>query len=57
MPPILRPERRETQVPLIRVIDGLNEIVGRILSVVALLFAGIIIYDVFMRYALGQPTR
>ncbi len=47
----------EVILPLIRLIDGLNEVVGRIVSVVAILFAGIIIYDVFMRYALGDPTR
>ena len=44
-------------MPLIRLIDGVNELVGRIVSVVAIVFAGIIIYDVFMRYVLGQPTR
>lgn len=44
-------------MPVSHLIDGLNEIVGRIVSVVAILFAGIIIYDVFMRYALNQPTR
>lgn len=44
-------------MPIIRVIDGINEIVGRIVSVVAIVFAGIIIYDVFMRYFLGEPTR
>ncbi|WP_410217464.1 TRAP transporter small permease subunit [Paracoccus sp. (in: a-proteobacteria)] len=44
-------------MPIVRLIDGINEAVGRVLSVVALIFAGIIIYDVFMRYVLGQPTR
>lgn len=44
-------------MPIVRLIDGINEVVGRIVSVVALLFAAIIIYDVFMRYVLGQPTR
>lgn len=44
-------------MPIIRLIDGINEVVGRIVSVVAIVFAGIIIYDVFMRYVLGQPTR
>lgn len=44
-------------MPIIRLIDGINEVVGRIVSVVAIAFAGIIIYDVFMRYMLGQPTR
>ncbi|MGZ3217666.1 TRAP transporter small permease subunit [Paracoccus sp. T5] len=42
---------------IVRLFDGINEVVGRIVSVVALIFAGIIIYDVFMRYVLGQPTR
>ena len=44
-------------MPIVRLIDGINEVVGRIVSVVALIFAAIIIYDVFMRYVLGQPTR
>ena len=44
-------------MPIIRLIDGINEVVGRIVSVVAILFAGIIIYDVIMRYAFGDPTR
>jgi TRAP-type mannitol/chloroaromatic compound transport system permease small subunit len=44
-------------LPIIRLIDGINEVVGRIVSLVALIFAAIIIYDVFMRYVLGQPTR
>jgi TRAP-type mannitol/chloroaromatic compound transport system permease small subunit len=42
---------------VIRAIDGLNEIVGRIVSVVAVVFAAIIIYDVVMRYAFNEPTR
>ncbi|RKF14027.1 TRAP transporter small permease subunit [Roseovarius spongiae] len=40
-----------------RAIDTLNEAVGRVVAVVAILFAGIIIYDVIMRYALLSPTR
>ena len=48
---------RVQDLPIIRLIDGINEIVGRIVSVVALIFAAMIIYDVFMRYVLGQPTR
>jgi TRAP-type mannitol/chloroaromatic compound transport system permease small subunit len=44
-------------LPIVRLIDGINEVVGRIVSVTALIFAAIIIYDVFMRYVLGQPTR
>lgn len=44
-------------MPIIRVIDGINEAVGRIVSIVAIIFAVIIIYDVFMRYVFGEPTR
>lgn len=44
-------------MPVIRLIDAVNEVVGRIISVVAIIFALIIIYDVFMRSALGAPTR
>ncbi len=42
---------------LTRVLDGVNEVVGRLVSVVAIVFAAIIIYDVFMRYAMNAPTR
>jgi len=42
---------------LIHFIDRLNELVGRIVSIVAVFFAAIIIYDVFMRYVLNEPTR
>lgn len=42
---------------LFRIIDGLNEVIGRLVSVVAAIFAAIIIYDVFMRYAMNAPTR
>ncbi|MCF8482037.1 MAG: TRAP transporter small permease subunit [Rhodospirillum sp.] len=41
----------------IRLIDGLNEAIGRVLSIVAILFASIIIYDVVMRYAFNAPSR
>lgn len=44
-------------MPIIRLIDTVNEIVGRIISVIAMVFAVIIIYDVFMRYVMGAPTR
>ena len=44
-------------MPIIRLIDGINEVVGRIVSVVAIFFAGIIIYDVIMRYVFEDPTR
>lgn len=43
-------------MPLIRLIDGLNELVGRIVSITAFVFAVIIIYDVFMRYVMLAPT-
>lgn len=41
----------------IRIIDMVNEWVGRIVVVTAILFAAIIIFDVFMRYVLNAPTR
>ncbi len=41
---------------LIRLIDGLNEIVGRVVSFVAVIFAGMIIYDVILRYGFNAPT-
>ncbi|WP_408634380.1 TRAP transporter small permease subunit [Paracoccus onubensis] len=44
-------------LPIIRLIDGINEVVGRIVSLVAILFAVIVIYDIFMRNAFGEPTR
>lgn len=50
-------EGRDHILPIIRMIDGINEIVGRIVSVIAIAFAVIIIYDVFMRYFIGEPTR
>lgn len=40
-----------------RLIDGLNEVVGRIISVVAIVFTAVILYDVVMRYAFNAPTR
>ena len=42
---------------MIRVIDALNEGVGRVISTVAVAFAAIIIFDVVMRYAFNAPTR
>jgi len=42
---------------VIRAIDGLNEVMGRIISVLAIIFAAIIIYDVVLRYAFSEPTR
>ncbi|MFC3612825.1 TRAP transporter small permease subunit [Lutimaribacter marinistellae] len=42
---------------MIKVIDGVNEIVGRIVSVVAVIFAAVIIYDVILRYVFNEPTR
>lgn len=40
-----------------RAIDTINEIVGRIVVILAVIFAGIIIFDVVMRYAFNAPTR
>lgn len=42
---------------LIRVIDAINEAVGRVISVLAVIFAAIIIYDVILRYVFEEPTR
>lgn len=42
---------------ILSVIDGVNEVVGRLVSVVAAVFALIIIYDVTMRYVFNSPTR
>ncbi len=42
---------------MLRLIDQVNEFIGRIVSWVAVLFAVIIIIDVVMRYFLHQPTR
>ncbi|SES25625.1 TRAP-type mannitol/chloroaromatic compound transport system, small permease component [Tranquillimonas rosea] len=40
-----------------RAIDTVNEVVGRVICVLAIVFAGIIIFDVIMRYAFNAPTR
>ncbi|RKT35011.1 TRAP-type mannitol/chloroaromatic compound transport system permease small subunit [Roseovarius halotolerans] len=42
---------------IVRAISGLNEVVGRIVSVFAVGFAAIIIYDVVLRYVFNEPTR
>ncbi|MFC3865971.1 TRAP transporter small permease subunit [Alcaligenes aquatilis] len=42
---------------VLKAIDSLNEFIGKILSLIAIIFATIIIYEVFMRYVLNQPTR
>ncbi|MHA6343940.1 TRAP transporter small permease subunit [Roseivivax sp. CAU 1761] len=42
---------------LIRAIDAINEVVGRVVVILAIVFAGIIIYDVIMRYVFNAPTR
>jgi TRAP-type mannitol/chloroaromatic compound transport system permease small subunit len=42
---------------VVRTINALNEIVGRIISVLAIIFAAIIIYDVVLRYMFSDPTR
>lgn len=41
---------------VIRLIDGLNEIVGRLVAFVAIVFAAMIIYDVVLRYGFNAPT-
>ena len=41
---------------LIRLIDGINEVVGKAVSFIAGIFAGMIIYDVIMRYGFNAPT-
>ncbi len=41
---------------LLRLIDGINEVVGRVIAWVAIVFAGMIIYDVVMRYGFNAPT-
>ncbi|NPD21708.1 TRAP transporter small permease subunit [Alterinioella nitratireducens] len=41
---------------LIRIIDGLNEVVGRVVAWVAIMFAGLIVYDVVLRYVFHAPT-
>lgn len=41
----------------IRLIDGINELVGRLVSMVAVVFATLIIFDVIMRYVFNEPTR
>lgn len=41
---------------MIAAIDWINETVGRIVSLLAGVFAAIVVYDVFMRYVLNAPT-
>ncbi len=42
---------------IIRAIDAVNEMIGRIVVILAVIFAAIIIYDVVLRYAFNAPTR
>lgn len=42
---------------LIRFIDRTNEVIGYVVSVVAIIFTFITIYDVVMRYFFNDPTR
>lgn len=42
---------------LIKIIDGINELVGRVVSCVAAVFAVLILFDVVMRYVFHLPTR
>lgn len=42
---------------LIRFIDRTNEVVGWVISTIAIVFTAIIIFDVAMRYVFHEPTR
>ncbi len=42
---------------VVRAINGLNEVVGRVIVLLAIVFASIIIYDVILRYVFNEPTR
>lgn len=42
---------------IVRTINGLNDAVGKVVSVLAVVFSAIIIYDVVLRYGFGEPTR
>ena len=42
---------------VIRALDAINEVVGRIVACLSIIFAFIILYDVVMRYAFNAPTR
>lgn len=42
---------------LIRFIDRTNEVVGWVVSTVAIIFTLVIIFDVIMRYVFNAPTR
>lgn len=42
---------------VLRLIDSTNEWIGRLISFIAIIFSTIIIYEVFMRYVMNQPTR
>lgn len=42
---------------MVRIIDAVNEAVGRVVTIIAVIFAAIIIYDVILRYVFEEPTR
>lgn len=42
---------------MLRALGMINETVGRIVSVLAIVFAAIIVYDVILRYVFNAPTR
>lgn len=44
-------------IMILRFIDALNETIGKIVSTFAIIFAGIILYDICMRYLFNQPIR
>ncbi|SLN24131.1 Tripartite ATP-independent periplasmic transporters, DctQ component [Roseivivax jejudonensis] len=41
----------------IRILDSVNEVVGRVVACLAIVFAAITVYDVIMRYGFNAPTR
>ena len=55
LPLKMRPETAKGE-RVITIIDRINEAVGRVVSLLAGIFAAIIIYDVFMRYVMRAPT-
>lgn len=42
---------------MLRGLGLVNEAVGRVIAILAILFAAIIVFDVIMRYAFNDPTR
>ncbi|SIO50507.1 TRAP-type mannitol/chloroaromatic compound transport system, small permease component [Rhodovulum sp. ES.010] len=42
---------------MLRALGWINEAVGRVIAILAIVFAAIIVYDVILRYAFNDPTR